>query len=103
MPEFVDVRDVFASSCVLFWKAPKDDGGMPLTNYIVEKQDMSVKGGWHEVCNQPANQELTYKCEDLVFKKQYKFRVKAVNKMGPSEPGVFDKIILAKDPWGKLE
>jgi len=44
---------------------------------------------------------LSFKCEGLINKKEYKFRVVAVNKMGNSEPGVFPKVVLAKDPWGK--
>ncbi len=58
-------------------------------------------GGWHPVGEQPSDQLLSYKCEGLINKKEYKFRVVAVNKMGNSEPGVFPKVVLAKDPWGK--
>ena len=36
-------------------------------------------------------------------KKEYKFRVVAVNKMGNSEPGLFPKVVLAKDPWGLVQ
>ena len=45
--------------------------------------------------------ELTFKCEDLVLKKRYKFRVKAINQQGESEPGFARGEILAKDPWGE--
>lgn len=38
------VSEVFSTSCVLTFKPPKDDGGMPLTYYTVERQDFSVKG-----------------------------------------------------------
>lgn len=44
---------------------------------------------------------LKFKVEDLVPKKTYKFRIRAVNKIGSSEPGVFAKPVLAKDPWGE--
>lgn len=40
--------------------------------------------------------------EDLENKKQYKFRVIASNKLGASDPAVYPKVILAKDPWGEL-
>lgn len=33
--------------------------------------------------------------------RKYKFRVKAVNKEGASEPLLTDKEMTAKDPWGK--
>lgn len=97
---------------------------MPITNYIIERQDLSVKGKWFSCANQliiihnphvcrtsggwnpvgelPSDQPLSYKCEGLINKKEYKFRVVAVNKMGNSEPGLFPKVVLAKDPWGKI-
>lgn len=49
----------------------------------------------------PQGQPLKHKVEDLVAKKTYKFRIRAVNKIGTSEPGLFAKPVLAKDPWGK--
>jgi Fibronectin type III domain len=100
-PNDINVTDVFQTSCIVHWKPPKDDGGSPLLHYVVERQDLSVKGGWASVAEVPFGQPCTYKCEDLSPKKEYKFRVKAVNKMGASEPATFGKTILAKDPWGK--
>lgn len=43
-PEDVTVEEIFQNSCVLKWKKPKDDGGMQIQNYIIERQDLSVKG-----------------------------------------------------------
>lgn len=62
---------------------------------------MSLKAGWDNVAEVPVGQPLKYKVEDLVHKKTYKFRIRAVNKIGSSEPGLFGKPVLAKDPWGK--
>ena len=92
------MADVCQSSCVLKWKKPRDDGGTPIIRFVVERQDLSFKGGWHAV-GEAAATEQQFKCEELVNKKEYKFRVMAVNKMGNSEPGVFPKTVLAKDPW----
>lgn len=49
----------------------------------------------------PADEPLRFKCEDLENKKQYKFKVTVSNKLGPSDPNIHPKVILAKDPWGK--
>lgn len=98
-PASMEVSDIFQSSCIITWKPPKDDGGSPLVHYLIERQDLSVKGGWHSVAEAPAG-DSTYKVEDLVHRKEYKFRVRAVNKLGPSEPVNYPKTVLAKDPWG---
>lgn len=43
-PEDVDVTDIFQTSCVVKWNPPKDDGGSPINHYVVERQDLSLKG-----------------------------------------------------------
>jgi hypothetical protein len=35
----LEVTDVHAEGCKLKWKEPKDDGGVPIESYVVEKQD----------------------------------------------------------------
>jgi titin len=40
------VKDMTAQDCQLEWKPPRDDGGMPVTYYIVEKCDESMGGRW---------------------------------------------------------
>lgn len=101
-PEEVDVTDIFATSCVVSWKQCKDEGGSPVTKYIIERLDMSLKAQWDSVGEVPPGEKLVFKVEDLVAKKQYKFRIRAVNKIGSSEPALFGKPVLAKDPWGKF-
>lgn len=100
-PQEVAVTEVFQTSCSVAWKVPLDDGGTPIVKYIIERQDMSLKAGWDSVAEVPVGQPLKYKVEDLIPKKTYRFRIRAVNKVGSSEPGMFAKPVLAKDPWGK--
>lgn len=59
-------------------------------------------GGWHSVAEVPATEPTNYKVTDLIHKKEYKFRIRAVNKIGTSEPNIFGKPVLAKDPWGRF-
>lgn len=35
----LDVSDITPDTCTLAWKPPLDDGGSPITNYVVEKMD----------------------------------------------------------------
>ncbi|XP_031623079.1 twitchin-like isoform X2 [Contarinia nasturtii] len=97
-PQDVNVRDVFEKSCIIDWKPPKDNGGTPLQKYIIERQDISKKG-WESVGEVPSDKPTTFKVDDLTPKKTYKFRIRAVNKVGPSEPAEFKNSVLAKNPW----
>lgn len=99
-PLDVNVNEVFQTSCVVSWKTPKDDGGSPLVHYVVERQDLSLKAQWENVGEVAAGSKTLYKVEGLTPKREYKFRIRAVNKLGSSEPALFAKPILAKDPWG---
>ena len=91
----LNVTDVFKDRCKLDWKPPKDTGGMPLLHYVIEKQEAGVRG-WQEVgTTEGTNFDVT----DLVNKKEYKFRIRAVNKKGTSEPLESPKGIVAKDPY----
>ncbi|CAG2161698.1 unnamed protein product [Oppiella nova] len=92
----LEVTDLFRDRCKLAWKPPKDLGGLPLLHYVVERQDLAVRGGWTEVgTTESCKMDVT----DLAHKKEYKFRVRAVNKKGTSEPLTAPKTYLAKDPY----
>lgn len=43
-PQDVDVKEVFQTNCKVAWKTPADDGGSPILHYVVERQDLSLKG-----------------------------------------------------------
>ncbi|CAG9109339.1 unnamed protein product [Plutella xylostella] len=62
---------------------PKNNGGAPITGYIVEKKEKF--GSWQEalVTTTP---ECKGRVPDLKEGNTYQFRVKAVNKAGPGEP-----------------
>lgn len=95
------VKDVFKDKCTLTWKEPSSDGGTPITHYVIEMMDMDKRGQWQEVGSFNADQ-LSRVVSDLQEGKRYKFRVKAGNKIGLSEPVDLSEPVHAQDPWGKL-
>ena len=80
------------------WKKPKDDGGEPIEGYIVEKFDPDT-GVWLPIGRSPVPE---MKVEGLTPGHEYKFRVKALNKEGESEPLETLGSIIAKDPFSKF-
>ncbi|CAJ0587388.1 unnamed protein product, partial [Mesorhabditis spiculigera] len=94
----LSVDDICADGATVGWKPPKDDGGDPLTGYIVEAQDLDQKGKFVEV-GKVGPGETKLKVKGLKNKGNYKFRVKAVNGEGESEPLTADDYTTIKDPW----
>jgi len=94
----LEVDDVHKDRCTLHWNKPKDDGGLPITGYLVEKMD-TTSGKWV-----PAGFVDPSKTEQLVHglepNRKYNFRVKALNEEGESEPLESDASIVAKNPYG---
>lgn len=76
----------------------KDDGGEPITQYIVEAQDVDEKGKFVQVGTVPFG-TTQLKVKGLKNKGNYKFRVKAVNVEGESDPLATDKHYTIKDPF----
>lgn len=79
------------------WKKPEDDGGSPIQYYEIEKLDPHT-GQWIP-CGKSTEPEANI--SGLQEGKKYKFKVKAVNKEGESEPLESEKSIIAKNPFGK--
>lgn len=91
----LEVSGIHKEGCKLNWKPPKDDGGVPVEGYIVEKFDPDM-GLWLPV-GKSSNPEM--EVTDLTPGHEYEFRVKAFNKEGESEPLVTLSPITAKDPF----
>ena len=93
----LEVTNVRAKKAVLNWKKPKDDGGSPITYYALEKMDLE-SGRWVPCGEAPGDQESA-PVTGLTPGKKYKFRVRAVNKEGQSEPLESSDAIEAKNPY----
>lgn len=93
------MSDVHAEGCKLSWKKPEDNGGLPIENYVIEKLDEAL-GRWVPA-GETDGPETNFDVHDLIPGHKYKFRVKAVNKLGKSDPLTANQSIEAKNPFGK--
>lgn len=93
-PEGVpEIKAVQKHAVKLSWQPPSQDGGSPITGYIIEKCDLQT-GVWRRaLCSRIP--ECTVDC--LEEFKEYKFRVLAENMVGISEPGPESTVILTRD------
>lgn len=90
------VSNITKESARLTWKVPLDDGGSPILHYIVEKMDVS-RGTWADAGMASG---LFHDVTRLIHRKEYLFRVKAVNSIGESDPLETAKSIIAKNEFG---
>lgn len=84
-PRNVEIADYGNGYCTIRFMPPRNDGGAPITNYIVEKRDTG--GGRWEKGAEGLDYEITV--DNLIPGREVEFRVSAVNKAGqgmPSEP-----------------
>ena len=96
------VTDVFYDNCVVHWTPPLDDGGTEIKHYVVEALDVSSGGDLWQVMDKTSSGSLRQlKIENLNHGHRYRFRVRAVNKLGKSDPrNMSGDDVLIKDPWG---
>lgn len=93
------VTDVKRNSIGIKWKAPTDDGGAPITSYIIEKRHESARF-WSKG-ERVSGDVTTCTVKNLQEKTSYYFRVIAVNQVGESEPLETKEATLARSPFGK--
>ena len=93
----IEITDVRAKKAKVHWEKPDDDGGCPITHYIIERQDIDT-GRWVPCCEAGAD-DTDATVDGLSEGKKYKFRIKAVNKEGESDPLESEEPITAKNPY----
>jgi titin len=81
----------------LSWKPPKDDGGSPITNYIVEcREDGAFK--WKRA-SKTTLEETKFTVKGLMEETKYEFRVAAENRAGVS---AYSENTMAVKPLEKI-
>lgn len=79
----VDIVDSSSNLIELHWKPPKDDGNSPVTNYIIERQQVG-QPMWKKLGDNAAN-KLIYRDRNVAHGKNYIYRIYAQNAMGISD------------------
>lgn len=93
-PGRVRLNMSFGKSATLSWTAPIDDGGCKIGNYIVEYYRI----GWNVWLKATTTRTLSTTLHDLIEGSEYKFRVKAENPYGISEPSEESELLFIPDP-----
>ena len=96
----LEAKDITAEGCKLEWNKPLDDGGLPVTGYVIEKMD-TASGRWVPCGKTDGPNATSFDVSGLDEGKKYEFRVKAVNEEGESEGLESEKPVVAKNPYGK--
>jgi len=100
-PQSCKVTDVFCDNLIVHWTPPADDGGTPIKKYIVECLDTTGgNANWTACASTDDGGPKKIKVEHLTTGHKYRFRVRAANKIGESDPTEMKgDDILMKDPW----
>ncbi|NXC80040.1 TITIN protein, partial [Cercotrichas coryphoeus] len=85
-----DISEIDADACTLSWHIPLEDGGSNITNYVVEKCDVS-RGDWVTALSSVT--KTSCRIGKLIPGEEYMFRVRAENRFGISEPLASGKMI----------
>ncbi|XP_052825204.1 twitchin isoform X2 [Octopus bimaculoides] len=88
--------DIDGESLMLQWQPPKDDGGNPINNYILEKKKTGTNR-WTK-CSSFINAPK-FTVRNLEPGCEYDFRVMAENDQGVSDALETDEAVLAKLPY----
>lgn len=93
-PKHPKVSDISAEEMRVNWESPEDDGGSPVTSYVIEIRDYNRKS-WSELDTVQSNC-LTYLSKGLIQGNKYSYRISAENKYGRSDPTEIDEPVEAK-------
>ncbi|KAH1171382.1 hypothetical protein KIL84_007000 [Mauremys mutica] len=89
----IEVVDSSTTGITIRWKPPKDDGGTPVQNYIIEKQQVGRKT-WVTL-GETSRNNSTFTTNKVRQDKSYRFRVRAVNAEGKSKALESDEVMAA--------
>lgn len=78
----VEIVESSLSAIEFKWRPPKDDGGCPLTNYNLERQQLG-RNTWTKIGDIPG--QPTYRDTNIDCGRKYCYRIRAKNSEGFSD------------------
>ena len=84
-PGTPEVTAIAPNSAALKWAPPQNDGGSPVTGYVVEMKPVGDTK-WKPVNKENPTTETELTVPELTEGKEYEFRVAAMNKAGTGQP-----------------
>jgi len=99
-PQNLRVTGVNKDSVSLAWDEPDNDGGAPVTRYVIEKADVK-RGVFSEAGNTEADKRQ-FTETTLLEGNDYMFRVAAENEIGQGKPASLAEPVSVKLPFGEL-
>lgn len=91
----VDIMESAVTSVEFKWKPPKDNGGCPIANYIIERQQVG-RNKWTSLGEIPGNSP-SFKDSDVDPGRRYCYRIRA-----KTEEGISDYLQTEDIPAGVL-
>jgi hypothetical protein len=88
------VRENTPETVLLEWKPPKDDGGLEISKYMIEKCDPQQKA-WIKIADVQSD-IWSYCIQKVADSAQYMFRVMASNPVGQSDALESDLVTITK-------
>jgi len=92
------VNDIFAEGCTVEWLSPEDDGGTPITHYVIEKAE-GASTSW-TLCGKVNGDQNKCHITGLRPEKDHRLQVFAVNAEGISEPLETVDSFITENPFG---
>ncbi|XP_074524983.1 immunoglobulin-like and fibronectin type III domain-containing protein 1 [Halichoeres trimaculatus] len=80
----VEIVESTSSMIEIQWKPPKDDGGSPVTNYIIERQQAG-QCLWSKLGDVSAD-KTSFRDRNVTHGKKYNYRISAENPEGLGDP-----------------
>lgn len=91
----VQIVEISRTFCMFSWETPENDGGVPITNYVVEIRETTSQT-WTELSSTVIR--TMFKASRLTTGSEYQFRVKAKNRYGVGPP-ITSEAVMASYPF----